>query len=873
MQKKIIVVSILGIIASGAISVAPALASGGASFATNPVVGISMADHGCTDQFGPIYYSPATISIPGTGDTLPTSDIDNNEPDCLRINLNSQGPFASDFRLGVQEYRTVSTRCDTPGNGWQFTNWASQSGGALSWSPWTARDIAGEQHSTCYAFRVETRPLPGGVAAYSNIQLGVQVAEGDYSCLSGSPSAPGNQVFTSGGWSTWTSSGESEDCARVALRATPAAAYDAALQSDNIPTSFTTGQTLNVGSDGNPIRVVMLNKGATWISDQHIVSGPPAGTGCDVDSDGDGVLDSPSQTGTLGSSCSVPYNYYSTQVVLLHQPSSFVVAPESVYYSNPVTVTKTLSQDCVDITPDPPSGGGGGGGGGKKAVLMLEDPAAAIDPVTCTRFVDIAYSAPLNVANGQSATFYIDHMTAPAVANTYNETWQMNDGPFGTPFTVPIVVTPLVTGQVNVTSMNSSTGQLVNASWWFNVATTTTSVANTCTLTSNCTGKTASYNNQPISDSPPLAYQINPTAASDPAGQFVLHSVEPRYPIAQRESAWKAVLSWAENLVVKIARAFHFPVGNPQSQSLTSAVKTANFVILWDPVAGLDVSPASVSIDSSNVSGAVTVTNNGAPGSSLAWNAPTITYGSGSGWLSVSPSIGGVLTNGAVGYASTPVTITGDPTGLTPGLTYTATITFSGTSSNGPNPPNRVVNVSFNIISSGPPSVTITSPTPAASGVPVQVACSGGTGTYTWSATGPANLSSGVGTPINVWYDATGTYEIDCTSGGSLATTSIQITDPCTITASLPIIVPPQQSVITWSCAPGTALANSCDITNIGSGLPTSGSRNVAPTAATTYSLSCTANNAPGPAYQMTAQTLVTVQGPGRTETSSLGIP
>lgn len=433
--KKIVSISALGVVAIGTLGVSSALASsGGGPMATNPVVGIQQSDHGCTDEFGSANFSPASIAVPGTGDTAPATDIDNNEPDCVRLNLNSQGPFASDFRIGIQEYRTVVTRCDTPGNGWQFTNWASQSGGALSWSSWTERDIPGEQHSTCYALRVETRALPLGVSAYSNIQLGVQVAEGDYSCLSNNPSAPGNQVFTSGGWSTWSSSGESQDCARVALRATAAAAYDAVKQSDNIPTSFNTGQTLNVGSDGNPIKVVMLNKGATWISDQHAVLGPGAGTGCNVDSDGDGVLDSPSQTGVLGSSCAVQYNYYSSQVLLSHQPSSFVMAPESVYYANPVTITRTLNQDCVDITPDPPSGGGGGGGGGgKKAVLMSEDPVAAIDPVTCTRFVDISYSAPVNISNGQTANFFIDHMTAPGTANTYSETWQMNDGPFGTP--------------------------------------------------------------------------------------------------------------------------------------------------------------------------------------------------------------------------------------------------------------------------------------------------------------------------------------------------------------------------------------------------------------------------------------------------------
>lgn len=438
-------------------------------------------------------------------------------------------------------------------------------------------------------------------------------------------------------------------------------------------------------------------------------------------------------------------------------------------------------------------------------------------------------------------------------------------------FTIPIIVSPLATGQVNVTSENSATGQLVNSSWWFSVATTSPSVAQTCSVSTPCTGKTAYYSNQPAAN-PAVNYTINPLAATDPAGPFALNSVRANVSV-RPETFLNKALSLVRGWFVSVARAFGFPVTNPQSQGLAPASLVANFVILWDPAAGLSVSPSPISFDSTNLNGSVTVTNNGAPGSSLTWDAPVVTYVSGSGWISsISPSGGGVLTNGAAGYASTPVAITVDPTGLPP-ATYQATIRFSGTSSAGSNPADQIVNVSFNIISAGPPTVTITSPTPAASGVPVQVACNGGNGTYTWSATGPANLSSGIGTPINVWYDATGTYEIACTSGGSVATTSIQITNPCTITASLPAIVPPQQSVITWSCAPGTALANSCSISNIGAGLPTNGSQTVAPSNNTTYALSCTANNAPGPAYQMTAQTIVTVQGPGRTETSSLGIP
>ena len=116
-------------------------------------------------------------------------------------------------------------------------------------------------------------------------------------------------------------------------------------------------------------------------------------------------------------------------------------------------------------------------------------------------------------------------------------------------------------------------------------------------------------------------------------------------------------------------------------------------------------------------------------------------------------------------------------------------------------------------------------------------------------------------------YQNVGSYTLKCTdTHGTSATATMTVEPPCTIGASPTTIVPPEKSTLSWYCYPGIALDNSCSITpGLGGGHPASGTVQVAPIVATTYTLSCTANNGLGSLIPSSTVT-VTMQAPQRIE-------
>ncbi|HEX4104329.1 MAG TPA: hypothetical protein VHZ04_02515 [Candidatus Paceibacterota bacterium] len=174
----------------------------------------------------------------------------------------------------------------------------------------------------------------------------------------------------------------------------------------------------------------------------------------------------------------------------------------------------------------------------------------------------------------------------------------------------------------------------------------------------------------------------------------------------------------------------------------------------------------------------------------------------------------------------------------------------------------------------GPVTININSSQPVAAGVPVRLACTGGTGTgYTWSSTGGSVVSpgSGSGAVYDPTYSQQGTYTVTCTdSAGDTTHASVTVAPDCSITATPSTIVPPETSQLAWSCPAGTAIV--CSITDssgtqIVTDGPTNGTTDVSPTDQDTYTLSCTANNGLDSTIPPKTTT-VNAGGPGICETN-----
>ena len=427
-----------------------------------------------------------------------------------------------------------------------------------------------------------------------------------------------------------------------------------------------------------------------------------------------------------------------------------------------------------------------------------------------------------------------------------------------------------VGGIINVSSTNAANNQLIPSSW----VVTGPSVVSASALTQ------VSYPNMPAG-----TYITVPTAAS--AGTlYALRGVEQVPAAKAAPGLLDGLLALSKEFLFKTANAYQtcsaynlsVNTATDCTGSLTASLSIVNnndalnFIILWDPIGTISATPA-ISFVAPTLSGPIALTNNGAPGSTVTnlRVKGVINYISGpSNWLTVGSLSGITLTQGA---GPTNVTLTANPPGSACDPGCTATLIITGDSAGGTGNANSnlvTVTVTTSVGGGGNPSVVIVSPTPAAAGVPVKVDCQGGSAPYTWSGTGSPFFSnkSADGSSIYVQYDVPNTYTLTCTDKNGLSDSApIVITPDCTLTASPTKVVPPQQSVLSWSCVPGTAVSNSCSLAG-SSGLPTAGTMNVAPAQTTSYTLSCDANNAiPGSKIPPT-QVIVTTQGPGVIETN-----
>ncbi len=406
-------------------------------------------------------------------------------------------------------------------------------------------------------------------------------------------------------------------------------------------------------------------------------------------------------------------------------------------------------------------------------------------------------------------------------------------------------------GTINVASLNAVlSGVGVGSNWAFGFP-----AQDPCGVGS-CSGAQVTYSNLPLGP-----YHFEPVAANG----YSLKSVEIA-PIAEASPSrtnglFGPALSFAQKLFAPVAKAFIIPPPNPQDQTLANNGDTANFVVLWNPIGAMSINPAAVSISSASPTAQITVTNSGSPGSTVNWSAtmnpPSVK------WLSLSQSNGSVGASTAdsgnapfgmnlfaakaeaAGNSQT-ITLTGNPAGLADG-TYTASITFAGTSQPGASfggIPNQTIPVSFTVKSGVKPGVG---------------SCGNGV------IEGTEQCDNG---------SANGVCPATCSANCTLQSGSCAPLPLCTFTANPSQIVLPQSSNLNYSCMNVT----SCSLLGgeFGSGTPlpvsggaVSGSKSVAPKTNTSYTLSCYGQQ-PGsnPNYQKDVNVQVKVQVPGRVETN-----
>jgi len=430
--------------------------------------------------------------------------------------------------------------------------------------------------------------------------------------------------------------------------------------------------------------------------------------------------------------------------------------------------------------------------------------------------------------------------------------------------TQTFTITGAGTGAIAVTSENSVvTSTLVSSSWQF------TSGPDDPCQSGQCYGTAAEYANQTLG-----AYTLNP--GTNPTG-YAFQSVQ-RESVAVAENPFvsffiKSLFNEAE--AVSVCGFVNGGACNPGNTfSLANPGDMARFVILWDPIANLNVSSPSVSL-SNGTPETINVGNNGIQGSQLTWTS-SIAYGSGSGWLTVTPSSDAAGL--AVGSSNT-VTFQANVGALANG-TYNATATFVGLTSNAtpprPSKPNTQIDVPVTLTvggggGGGGGTVIIISVAPSSTvsvTTPITATCSGGSGAYVWSASGPAIYSSNTGTIFNLSYDIPSVpnppYTVTCkdannlSDSDSVSETVTQITPACSFAANPSQITLPGSSSLTWTCINANG---GCNINGV-SVNPVTGTLAVSPTTNTTYTLSCKGPGG-GPGSTSSVQTTVSVVGPG----------
>ncbi len=455
-------------------------------------------------------------------------------------------------------------------------------------------------------------------------------------------------------------------------------------------------------------------------------------------------------------------------------------------------------------------------------------------------------------------------------------------------YNIPYTVTAPPAGTINVTSENSQNGAGVPAKW------TVTNGADGVFAQTPVPVPNAQYANAPADT---YKIQANPSSAGS---LFGLRSVD-ALPIAQNDGhdapshPWDKLLAIGKDFIAPLAKASGFcgwigaapgcasfpSAGNAINSLNLGANQTANFLILWNPIAALSASAvAPLTSNNPNVTQPVSLTlsNVGGPGSSASWNAATPSYaGQGSGWLTgITPSSG----NNLLPDAPQTITATVNPVGLANGV-HTATIKFCTASApcfsspgTPPYPMSNPVTVTITLtVANGPPKISPSPTTPVPVGAPAPFGCTGGSGSFNWTSTGsPAPAAANGTVSFTPVYNATGTYTVKCADAADpsqFASTPVTITPGCSLTASPTKVVVPQSTKLIWSC--GSSLTQSCTLSGGSlneSASPSGGSATTTPASATTYTLACPYQTWIGSTYTVTATTNVNVTGTGRQETS-----
>jgi hypothetical protein len=333
-----------------------------------------------------------------------------------------------------------------------------------------------------------------------------------------------------------------------------------------------------------------------------------------------------------------------------------------------------------------------------------------------------------------------------------------------------------------------------------------------CPTSNPCTGASGTYPGVLAGD---YTINVGPTAAGP---SYSLHPpitvtvATARDPYAAFASLLSPFLS--------IARA------DTGAGTLTAG-GTANFFILWDPLAVMNLTPPTSTgmsfSASAGYSGTITVTNGGGLGSTLNWNV--LNLATLPSWVSVSKSSGSIGTG-----SSDTITVTVNPSGIS-GTTSTA-IVFSGTS----DPGAKTLNPQYQ---SMPITLTASSAVCGNGIVETGEQCDNGA--------------------------SNGACPLSCSASCQLQ--SCPALPSCAFTASPTTVVPPEGSTLSYSCSNVTA----CTLTGSdGSSYPVavdgttnqaSGTQSTVPSANTTYTLNCSGLQAGNPSYEKSYSTTVDVGG------------
>jgi hypothetical protein len=821
----------------------------------------------------------------------PTASITFDAQNGGHITLSSGGPFTEDIQATI-----CVTSSNSPSKVCATTPWASasQAVGGWEWSSWVwpgyNNGIYPGPNSTGFvpehvnlaagigvvSVSLNTKPLPAG-DSLNNVRLGFGIAEDnagplDLQGMYGNPVAtpatvPCDYGYTpvGGGISTPAAyghpytdcsnsvyySGYDPDDVQVGISATVQQGYDAIEAATTIPNTFNPSETKTMGIGGATLSITMKNTGFQWTPTftAKDVNGTQSGT-CNYDYNKDGVNDAPMSAGK----CSVTTVLTSSNYFFVHQSSQFSVNPERI----PITysgVTKTTVYNPAETLPPPGSASfcAAYGSNPKYHVLCQSTVIPASWSIS---YSGGGYSA--SIANGQSFVFPINSLTAPAAPGTYNETWQMASGTtlFGTPFVLPITVGGA--GTINVISANSAfsaqTSGSVPASW------SLFGPGNPCGANQCPTSTGSQYHKQAFG-----LYTIANIEAADPT-LYSLRGVEQTPSVAKVDSGpLDHLFALSKGMLFGVAKAY-YPYGcfgsNPSACTSSSSfmnvqslllsndpnniLNQANFVVLWDPIPAMGVaaSPSPLAFDpSGTTSGIITVQNTGAPGSTLTWTASTTYTGGGAtGWLTPETT-GGTLTNdggqtGSSGNTSA-VTFALSPSasGMATG-TYTADISFVGTSPTGP-----CVHHNNNC---GVQDVIIT----LNIGGGNNDNCSGPTCDNTSTSTQPTQTPTSTPTSTQSEYQPS-----------------------CALSANPTAILIPGSTTLTYSCKNVSSCTlsgggfGSSSIVSVNGDSTAKGTTTDAPSANTFYTISCYGTGSYS-AVTSSATTEVTVTNPGRTETN-----